>query len=93
MQQVFRLASTARVGLTVGQPFAEHACALVQRFDRGCRPLEEVVDLVAVVAAERFANLDVSEFSRCHVHPSTVTIATREVVVCPRAAVTDGGGP
>ena len=82
MQHVLGLAAAAGVGRRVRQPFAEHSRPLVQRFDRGRSPLEQVVDLIAVVAAERFANLDVSELSRCYVHPSTVTIPTREVVVC-----------
>ena len=85
VQHVFRLAAATRIGRPARQAFLQHSRLLVQRFDRSGSPLEEVIDLVAVVAAERFANLDVSELSRCHVHPSTVTIETREVVVSPRA--------
>jgi len=38
----------------------------------------------SIAAAERFANLDVSQLPRGYVHPSTVTIAARKVVVWPR---------
>jgi hypothetical protein len=42
--------------------------------DRGA--LEEVVDLVAVVAAERLFDLAASELLRCYVHQTSLWLAS-----------------
>jgi hypothetical protein len=43
---------------------------LVEMLDRRRRPLEQLVDVVAVVAAPRLTNLDVAQLLRGHVHRS-----------------------
>ena len=50
------------------QPLLEDADLVLEVLDRPGRALEQLVHLVTVVAAERLADVDVSEFLRSHVH-------------------------
>ncbi len=68
VQDVLGLAGAARLALRRRQPVLQLRHALVRRLDRGRRPLEQVVDLVAAVAANLGVNLDVAELSRCDLH-------------------------
>ena len=68
VEHVFGLARLAGVrgrGLDLGLSGSELA---FQRFDTRGRPFEQVVDVVLVIPAEAFTNIDVAEFPRRYIH-------------------------
>ena len=68
VEDVFGLATAVRFELRRVQPFAHLVDARVARVDARRGALEQVVDDVSVVAAERLGDLGVSEFSRSDFH-------------------------
>ena len=68
VEDVLGLAGADRLALRGRQPVLQLGHPLVRGLDRGGRPLEEVVDLVAAVAADLGVDLDVAELSRCDLH-------------------------
>ena len=68
VEDVFGLSTAVGFELRRFQALAELAYPFVARVDGRGRPLQQVVDDLAVVTAERFGDLDVSEFSRGDLH-------------------------
>ena len=68
VEDVFGLPTAVRFELRRLQPFAHLVDAVVARVDARRGALEEVVDDLSVVAAERLGDLGVSEFSRSNFH-------------------------
>ena len=60
------------------QAVAELADPFAARVDGRGRPLEQVVDDLAVVSAERFGDLDVSEFSRGDLHAKRLILGLED---------------
>ena len=68
MEDVFGLPAAIGFHLRRLQPLRQLVDALVAGVDARRGPFEEVVDDLAVVAAERLGDLGVSEFSRSNFH-------------------------
>ena len=68
MEHVLGLAARALHAFGRGDLLGQPAEPLVQGFDRRGRSFEQLVDVVAVVAAEAFADFDVTELAGRHVH-------------------------